>query len=148
MLLIRSDLYHYTLDADANGTNENREANSFDARNITNFSLKWGTRIQGVFYARGPGIDAQGETEGFYTVNLVVSQPVIKGKVNLSLSAQNIFDSITFDYTASSNNYNNKYSIATEGLVLQFTASYSFNNFQNKQRGRADDASFKGGGAF
>jgi hypothetical protein len=31
---------------------------------------------------------------------------------------------------------------------LMFTASYTFNNFQNKQRGRADDASFKGGGAF
>jgi hypothetical protein len=33
-------------------------------------------------------------------------------------------------------------------LVLKFTASYPFNNTQNKKRGRADDASFKGGGAF
>lgn len=72
----------------------------------------------------------------------------MKGKVNVGLSAQNIFNSIKFDYTASNSNYNNKYTIAAEGLVLQLTASYSFNNFQNKQRGRVDDASFKGGDAF
>ncbi len=68
--------------------------------------------------------------------------------INVDLSTQNIFDSLKSDYTASSSNYYNKYAIAAEGLVLQLTASYSFNNFRNKQRGRADDASFKGGDAF
>jgi outer membrane receptor protein involved in Fe transport len=143
-----ADMYHYTLEADAGNTGNSRKANSFDARLITNFTLKWGTRIQAVGYVRGSGIDAQGESEGFYTVNLAVNQPLMKGKVNVGLSAQNLFDSIKFDYTASSSNYNNKYAISAEGLVLQLTASYSFNNFQSKQRGRADDASFKGGGAF
>ena len=142
-----TNLYHYSLDATSSGTTT-RSTNTFDARIISNFSIKWGTRIQAIGYVRGPNIDAQGETGGFYTVNLAVSQPILKGKVNVGLSAQNIFNSIKFEYLASSNNYDNSYKIATEGLVLQFTASYSFNNFQNKQRGRADDASFKGGGAF
>jgi outer membrane receptor protein involved in Fe transport len=143
-----ANLYHYTLDADASASGTSRKANSFDARLISNFTLKWGSRIQAVGYVRGPNVDINGKSEGFYTVNLAVSQPLMKGKVNVGLSAQNIFDSIKFDYTAESSNYNNKYTIDTEGLVLQLTASYSFNNFQNKQRGRADDASFKGGGAF
>lgn len=142
------NLYHYTLDADASNTGSSRKANSFDARLISNFTLKWGTRIQAIGYVRGPNIDANGETEGFYTVNLAVNQSIMKGKVNIGLSAQNLFDSIKFDYTASSSNYDNKYAISTEGLALMLTASYTFNNFQNKQRGRADDASFKGGGAF
>ena len=30
-------------------------------------------------------------------------------------------------------------------MIFMFTASWSFNNFQYEQRGRADDASFKGG---
>lgn len=140
------DLYHYTLSADVNS--ETREANSFDARLISNFTLKYGTRIQAVGYVRGPGVDAQGETEGFYTVNLAVNQSLMKGKLNVGISAQNLFDSIKFDYTAKAENYDNTYAISTEGLALMFTASYTFNNFQNKQRGRADDASFKGGGAF
>jgi outer membrane receptor protein involved in Fe transport len=143
-----TNLYHYSLDAQTNTSNEVRSTNTFDARIISNFSIKWGTRIQAIGYVRGPNIDAQGETGGFYTINLAVSQPIMKGKVNLGLSAQNLTNSIKFEYLASSDNYNNSYNIAAEGLVLQLTASYSFNNFQNKQRGRADDASFKGGGAF
>ena len=72
----------------------------------------------------------------------------MKGKLNVGLSAENIFNSIKFDYSAKSSNYDNIYVIAAEGMVVQLTASYSFNNFQNKQRGRTDDASFKSGGAF
>lgn len=143
-----ADLYHYTLDALVNSGETTQKANSFDARLISNFTLKWGTRIQAVTYARGPNIDAQGKSQGFYLVNLAVNQSIAKGKINVGLSAQNLFNSIKFDYTAINDSYNNKYAIAAEGLVLQLTASYSFNNFLNKQRGRADDANFKGGGAF
>ena len=143
-----ANVYHYTLDADISSGETTRSSNSWDGRLISSFSLKKGTRLQGVFYMRGPQLDAQGESEGFYTVNLGASQQVLKGKLNLGVSAENIFNSIKFDYSASGVNYDNTYSIAVEGLVLRVTASYTFNNFQNKQRGRADDASFKGGGAF
>jgi outer membrane receptor protein involved in Fe transport len=143
-----ANVYHYTLDADISSGETSRSSNSWDGRLITSFSLKKGTRLQGVFYMRGPQLDAQGESEGFYTVNLGASQQVLKGKLNLGLSAENIFNSIKFDYSASGVNYDNTYSIAVEGMVLRVTASYTFNNFQNKQRGRADDASFKGGGGF
>jgi outer membrane receptor protein involved in Fe transport len=141
-------LYHYTLDAEAASGEVTRSSESWDGRLITNFTLNKGTKIQGVFYARGPQLDAQGKAEGFYTVNLGVNQQVMKGKLNLGLSAENIFNSIKFDYSAKGVNYDNTYAIAAEGIVLRITASYTFNNFQNKQRGRADDASFKGGGAF
>ena len=143
-----ANVYHYTLDADISSGETTRSSNSWDGRLISSFSLKKGTRLQGVFYMRGPQMDAQGESDGFYTVNLGASQQVLKGKLNLGVSAENIFNSIKFDYSASGVNYDNTYSIAVEGLVLRVTASYTFNNFQNKQRGRADDASFKGGGAF
>jgi outer membrane receptor protein involved in Fe transport len=142
------NLYHYTIESLVENKQNSRNANSWDARLISNFTLKWGSRIQGVLYFQGAGIDAQGSSSGFYTVNLAVNQPILKGKANIGLSAQNLFDSIKFDYTVSNEKYDNSYKIRAEGPVLMFTASYSFNNFQNKQRGRSDDASFKGGGMF
>lgn len=142
------NLYHYTIESLVENKQNSRDANSWDARLISNFTLKWGSRIQGVLYFQGSGIDAQGSTSGFYTVNLAVNQPILKGKANIGLSAQNLFDSIKFDYTVSNEKYDNSYKIRAEGPVLMLTASYSFNNFQNKQRGRSDDASFKGGGMF
>ena len=143
-----ADLYHYTLAVQASSSDSKKETNTCDGRIISNFTLKWDTRIQAVAYFRGPNIDAQGNSSGFYLVNLAVNQPLMKGRLNIGLSAENILNTIKFDYSAKSLNYDNKYTITAEGMVLSLTASYSFNNFQNKQRGRADDVNFKGGGAF
>ncbi len=142
------NIYHYTIATVIDNSRTDRSTNSWDARMINNFSLKWGTKLQTVLYVQGAGIDASGNSGSFYVVNLAVNQPFMKGKANIGLSAQNLFDSIKFHYTSTNKNYDNDYLIRAEGPVIMLTASYSFNNFQNKQRGRADDSSFKGGGAF
>lgn len=142
------NLYHYSIEAVIDNSRSNRSTNSWDARMISNFTLKWGTRLQGVVYVQGAGIDASGNSGSFYTVNLAANQPLMKGKANVGLSVENLFNSIKFHYTAQSSRFSNDYLIRAEGPVVMLTASYSFNNFQNKQRGRADDTSFKGGGAF
>jgi len=72
----------------------------------------------------------------------------MKNKLNIGLSANKILNSVKFNYLSSVTNYDNKRKDQNEGMVLMLTASYSFNNFQNKQRGRADDSSFKSGGMF
>ena len=72
----------------------------------------------------------------------------MKNKLNIGLSANKIINSVKFNYLSSVTNYDNKRKDQNEGMVLMLTASYSFNNFQNKQRWRADDASFKSGGMF
>lgn len=142
------NLYHYSIATVIDNSRTDRSTNSWDARMINNFTLKWGTRLQAVLYVQGAGIDASGNSGSFYVVNLAVNQPFLKGKANLGLSAENLFDSIKFHYTSTSKNYNNDYLIRAEGPTIMLTASYSFNNFQQKQRGRADDTSFKSGGAF
>jgi len=40
------------------------------------------------------------------------------------------------------------YKITNKGPVFIASLTWNFNNFQSKKRGRADDTSFKGGGAF
>jgi outer membrane receptor protein involved in Fe transport len=143
-----ANTYHYSIESLINNEQTSKDAYSWDARLINNFSLKWGTRLQAITYFRGAGIDAQGNTTGFYVVNLAVNQPFMKGKVNVGFTVENLFDSVKFDYTVKSEKYDNSYLIQAEGPIFMVTASYSFNNFQNKQRGRTDDASFKGGGMF
>jgi outer membrane receptor protein involved in Fe transport len=143
-----ANLYHYKLNTLVNSTEIKQEAFTWDARVISNFQLKWGTRIQAIGYYRAPNYDAMGKNSGFFVANLALNQPVLKGKGNVSLSAQNIFDSIKFNYSTSGSSFDNKYVIQAEGPVFIVSFSYTFNNFQNKNRGRADDINFKGGGAF
>ncbi|MCX6271829.1 MAG: TonB-dependent receptor, partial [Bacteroidetes bacterium] len=143
-----TNLYHYTIRADVYSTPESKSTDTWDARLVSNFALKWGTRFQATAYYRAPTVDVQGKSTDFYVVNLAVSQSFMKGKANLSLVAQNIFDSVKFTYTSVGQNFDNNYVIHGEGAVFMLNFSYAFNNFQQKQRGRTDEVNFKGGGAF
>ena len=144
-----ANLYRYTLRTlISSSEKKTQKVNTWDARFINNFNLKWDTRIQTVCYYRAPGVDAQGESQGFFTTNVAVSKTLLKGKGNLGLSVENIFNSIKFDYKVKSSTFDNKYNIVAEGPIVMLNFSYAFNNFQSKNRGRADDTSFKGGGAF
>jgi outer membrane receptor protein involved in Fe transport len=143
-----TNLYHYSLNTLVNSSNVKNEVNTWDARLISNFNLKWGTRIQAIGYMTGKNKDAMGTNGGFYTVNLAINQSIMKGKANIGLSARNLLNSIKFDYSTKSNAFNNTYNIQSEGPVLMVNFSYSFNNFTDKNRGRADDTSFKSAGGF
>ena len=143
-----ANVYHYILKT-MNGASENKkEVNTWDARYVNNFNTKWKTRIQTVFYYRAPSIDAVGDVNGFYTVNMAISQSILKDRGNISLSVENILNSIKFDYKVKGAGFDNVYGINAEGTAFMINFSYSFNNFQNKNRGRADALEFKGGGAF
>lgn len=143
-----ANIYHYKLSATVNSSERNNEVNTWDARVVSNFNLKWGTRIQAVGYYRAPSVDANGDISGFYVVNLAVNQPIMKGKGSVGISARNLLNSVKLNIDFASPTYVNNYSVRGEGPVVMLNFSYRFNNFQNKNRGRADDASFKGGGAF
>jgi outer membrane receptor protein involved in Fe transport len=143
-----ADSYYYTIDNQTSDKKTSKKAFSIDTRITSNFTLKWGTRIQLVGDFSGPGVDLAGSYSGQSTADIAISQSFMKGKINIGLSAENIFDSAKEHYTASSENYHNKYVIAYEGMVFMFTATYSFNNFEQKRRGRNDDASFKAGEMF
>ncbi|MCB9000543.1 MAG: TonB-dependent receptor [Bacteroidales bacterium] len=142
------NLYHYTLDATVNSTARDQQVNTWDARLISNFNLKWGTRIQAVGYYRAPSVDANGDVSDFYVVNLAVNQPIMKGKGSIGISARNLLNSIKFDINMDGLTYSNTYAIRVEGPIVMVNFSYRFNNFQNRQRGRTDDTNFSGANAF
>lgn len=146
-LNLNTNVYNYKVETKIASTVKEQSTNTWDARFVNNFTLKWGTKIQGVAYYRGPNVDAMGENSSYYFVNLAVSQSVLKDKVNLSLSGRNLVP-CKFVYSTSTSQFDNHYNIDFEGPSFMASISYNFNNFQNKQRGRRDDLDFKGGGGF
>jgi outer membrane receptor protein involved in Fe transport len=143
-----TNVYNYTLSALVSDEEKSQRVNTWDARLVNSFNLKWGTSIQSVLYYRAPSVDAQGKFGGFYTTNLAISQPLLKGKATIGLSAQNLLNSIDFNYSVAGYNFDNNYHIIGEGPEFMVNFTYNFNNFQNRNRGRNDDTQFKGGGAF
>jgi outer membrane receptor protein involved in Fe transport len=147
-LSTNANIYNYTLNTMVSDVKTKQQVNTWDARLISNFNLKWETRIQAIGYYRAPGVDAQGKSGGFYMVNLAVSQPLLKGKATIGIAGENLLNSIDFDYSVAGDNFDNVYHLTGEGPIFRITFSYNFNNFQNKNRGRSDATDFKGGGAF
>ena len=143
-----ANIYHYTVEAEISGTKADQSTNTWDARLVSNWGLKWGTRLQAIAYYRAPSVDVQGKITDLYVINLAVSQVFMKGKANLSLVVQDLFKTANFTYSFQAPGVNNRYHITNEGQIIMVNFSYSFNNFQQKQRGRNDDSSFGGGRAF
>jgi iron complex outermembrane recepter protein len=142
-----ANIYNYTLKTLVSNSTKTQSVNTWDARLVNSFNLKWGTRIQAVAYYRAPSVDAMGEVTDYMAYNIAISQSFMKGKATVSLSGQNLLP-VDFTYSVKTNRFDNKYIIGVEGPTVMLNITYNFNNFQNKQRGRRDDLEFKGGGSF
>jgi len=143
-----SNVYHYKLNATDENTTISKSTNTFDIRLTTNFSLKTGTKIELFGYYQAPSVDISGNAADFYFVNFAVSQPFLQNKLNVAFNIQNLLTKSEYLYKISGNNYSNSYNIRNEGITFMLNISYIFNNFEYKNRGRNDDASFKGGNSF
>jgi len=143
-----SNIYNYKLKTLVSNTDKIQEVLTWDARFVNSFSLKWGTKIQAVAYYSAPSVDAMGDVSGYFTTNFAISQPLLKGKASIGLSAQNLVNSTEYTYSVQTEKFNNNYQIAYERPIFILNLSYNFNNYQSKNRGRRDDIDFKGGGGF
>ena len=141
------NVYNYKLTTSIDNLDKVQKVVTWDARLTSSFNLKKGTRIQAAAYYRAPGVDAMGKSSGNYFMSLAVGQSLMKGKMDINLSGQNLFPR-PFTYTVKTADFDNKYTIGFEGPSLTLNLTYNFNNFQNKQRGRSDDLQFKGSGGF
>lgn len=142
-----ANIYHYKLTTEVPQLEKVQEVNTWDGRLVNSFNFKSGTRFQTTFYYRAPGKDAMGDVSGFYMLNAAISQPLFKGKTNVSLSGQNL-NCYSYTFSASSEKFDNRYDIGVPGPTIMLNFSYTFNNFKDKQRGRNDDIQFKGGGGL
>jgi outer membrane receptor protein involved in Fe transport len=142
------NFYNYKINSEVKQSDVELTTNTWDAHLVNNLKFEKGTSLQAVVYYRAPGVDAAGKTDGFYIVNLSANQSFLKGSLNLTLKADNIFNSVKFKYHTDGDGFNNDYFLTNEGASFSVNISYKFNNFKSKKQGRADDTEFKGGGGF
>ncbi|MBN2807813.1 MAG: TonB-dependent receptor [Prolixibacteraceae bacterium] len=141
------NVYNYKLTTTITNVDKLQEVITWDARMVNNFNLKWGTRLQATAYYRAPGVDPMGKVSGITYAGLAANQSLLKGKLNLNISAQNLLK-MKYTYDTKTEQFDNQYIIQEEGPIFMASITYNFNNFQHKNRGRSDDLQFKGGGGF
>lgn len=143
-----ANIYYYKLKTVVENEKIIKESASWDARMIANIQFKWGTRLQLLGYYRGASYDAMGKNDGFFISNIAVNQSLLKGKASIGINVRDVFNSFKMNYSTYGSSFDNLYKINVEGPLVMLNLTYNFNNFRQKNRGRSDDTSFKGGGAF
>jgi outer membrane receptor protein involved in Fe transport len=131
------DAFYYHLQGDDAGLVSSRHAYTASVSFNPSLIFKSGTSLQLQSFYNAPGIDAVGEMEGFFMLNLAVRQEFLKKKLSLSLSASNLFGLTGYHYKDRSSQYLHRFDYVPEGNTFTLGISYKINNYirRNHQQG-------------
>ena len=89
-----SDIYRDQIDGRTIGYDEKKEMTCLLAKALLSFQLTPNTQLQTDGYYISDQLTAQGEIQNRYSVNVGITQYLLKKKLKASLSVNNIFDSM------------------------------------------------------
>jgi len=122
-------------------SNVNRQDTSFSysqfswtARGSLQFKAGKSTRFELGGNYLGPEKESQGIREAMYGVDISARQTLLKNKLTMTLSWNNIFNTGNFKVKASYNDYQSTFTFKPEYPVVFLGISYRFNDFKPAQR--------------
>ncbi len=124
----------------SNDAELNNSGISYSAFFNQTFSLKNNWSIQNTAYFMSPFILPQGRSFAMYSTNIAVKKSLLKNKLSISLSLQDVFDTRWFALEVNDNQNFNLYSKwKWQSRRLMFNVSYSFGNQTTQPRKRKRD---------
>lgn len=130
------DGYLYQLVGNEASGVPSRQAFSANISLNPTFVFKSGTIAQLQSMYNAPGVDAIGEMKGFFMLNAAVKQDFFKGKLSLTLSANNLFNLTKYSYDDVTSQYRHHFDYIPEGNVINLGLSYKINNYARRASSR------------
>lgn len=125
----------------------NNSGLSYSAFFNQTFSLKNNWSIQHTAYYMSPFVLPQGRSYAMYSTNVAVKKSLLKNKLSLSLSLQDVFNTRRFALTVNDNQSYSLYSYYKwQSRRLMFNVSYAFGKQTTKPRKRRKDNDGGNGG--
>ena len=138
MLNLMGNAYHYQIEGEIFGTSISAEPSfNWNSRLNNIFTLSKTTKVQFDVMYNSPTVGAQGRRQGFMFTNLAVRQDLFDNKLNVTLSARDLFDTAKFGFESSGPDFYSKRSFDMKSPVFAITLSYKINNYK-KQNGAAN----------
>ena len=145
-LMLTGNLYYYSLNTQNIDGGSIRSTTAWNIRSNNTFKLKWGTRIQLMGMYNGPSITAQGEREGFFMTNIGIRQDLLKRKLSVTLTVNDVFGTSKYVYTSEGTDFYVLNNSVRKSPSFGVTVSYKINNFnQKKTNFDMNEIDFQGG---
>ncbi len=135
-LNVSFDGFYYQLVGDESAGIMSRNIVSANVGLNPTFIFKSGTTIQIQSMYNAPSVDPIGDMKGFFMINAAVKQNFLKGKLSLTLSANNLFNLAKYSYLDENPQYRHHFDYIPEGNVFNIGISYRINNYARRASAR------------
>ncbi len=134
-LNMSGNLYQYNITGNVTGQDIDRNSTNWGGRFNNIFKLPTSTQLQLTGFYRGPSVTAQGDREGFFMFSAAIKQSLMDKKLTMTLNARDVLGTMTRDMTMSGEGFETHSYRERESPIINFSVTYTFNNFKQKRRG-------------
>ncbi|MFB6343900.1 TonB-dependent receptor domain-containing protein [Saccharicrinis sp. FJH62] len=138
-LNLNGSLFNYKIETNIEGIPVTRESQNWGMRMSNTFKPFKNNRVQMDIMYRSPSVSAQGERDGFAFTNIAVRQDLMKRKLSVTLSVNDVLNTAKFHMRSSGSNFKSERTWDMQSPIVQLQLSYKLNNFmpdrkQNQQQ--------------
>ncbi len=134
MANLMGNLYNYRLKGQLYGRDVDQSSLNWNARLSNTFIVTKTTKIQFDGMYNSPTTSAQGSRDGFAFASIAVRQDLFKNKLNITLSARDIFNTAKFGFESKGPNFYSKSKSDMKSPVISLTLSYKINNYRQQMK--------------
>jgi len=124
------NFYRYKVEGILYDVDFSNESNNWSSRFNNTFSIKKNTKIQLNSSYNGPSANAQGRSEGYYTLNAAVRQDLFDKKFSAVLQLRDVFGTAKHEFTSEGPDFISHSEYNRKAPVLTLTLTYRFNNYR------------------
>ncbi|NME66830.1 outer membrane beta-barrel family protein [Flammeovirga aprica] len=135
---LMGNLYDYRVEGELEGQNFDRQNLTWSSRFNNTFRISKGTQIQINNMYTGETVTAQGRNEGFFMMTAAVKQNLMKKKLTLTASMNDVLGTARRVSHSSGVGFYNLTEDFRYPHVFTATLTYRLNNFKPSRRGRGD----------
>jgi len=141
---LMTNYYRYKVEGTLYDQDFSNESNNWSSRFNNDFIIKKNTKIQLNSRYNGPSVNAQGKSEGYYTLNLALRQYFFDNKFSAILQLRDVFATAKHEFTSEGPDFVSHSEYNRKAPVVTMTLTYRFNNYRPERkkgngRGEMDD---------
>jgi outer membrane receptor protein involved in Fe transport len=129
---ISGTVYHYRLTGNVTGSNVSAKSTNWNTRFTPSFKLKHDFQIQFMGVYRSPTVTVQGSRKGFFYTNLALRKDFLDKKLNVIVSARDLFRTAKWDMISSGTGFYNHSTFQRQSPIITFSINYFINNYKQR----------------
>ena len=138
-LNLTGNLYHYRLEGNVTGENVSAKSTNWSLRGTITVNMKKNLRVQWRGMYRSPTVTIQGSRKGFFFNNLALRKDFFDRKLNVTLSARDLFGTAKFDFISQGTGFYTHTVMQREWPIISINVNYIINNYKQKRQRQLND---------